>query len=97
MTSFFTAQKHRSNKVKRPGYQAEQRSSTRSNSSDATKPVNEVTYELTMIPLYHAKGRFNFYDNSWKEKLNTLKPSGLLTLIMGCPIEGHKLGNVPNR
>lgn len=49
-----------------------------------------------MTPLYHAKGRFNFYDNSWKKKLNTLKPSGLLTLIMGCSIEGIMRDHVPN-
>ena len=44
-----------------------------------------------MTVLYHSQGRFNFYDNSWKEKLNALKPSGLLNLIMGSPIESNSL------
>ena len=59
--------------------------------NDPIKQHKRTTYDLDMTVLYHSQGRFNFYDNSWKEKLNALKPSGLLNLIMGSPIESSSL------
>ena len=80
VSSFYTAQKRR---IKQP-------SIIISSFNDPIKQHKRTTYDLDMTVLYHSQGRFNFYDNSWKEKLNALKPSGLLNLIMGSPIE-----NVP--
>ena len=47
------------------------------------KPKHNLTLEV--LPLYHRHDRLCFYDKSWREKLNALKPTGLLTLLMGIP------------
>lgn len=39
-------------------------------------------YEISALSLYNSKNKLYFYDNTWKEQLNTLKPTGLLTLLM---------------
>lgn len=38
--------------------------------------------ELMTLSLFHSTNKLFFYDNAWREKLNTLKPTGLLTLLM---------------
>ena len=47
----------------------------------------ESRRELTLdtLPLYHRRDKLYFFDKSWREKLNALKPTGLLTLLMSMP------------
>ena len=50
---------------------------------DFKKSKHNLTLDL--LPLYHRHDQLCFYDKSWREKLNVLKPTGLLTLLMGIP------------
>lgn len=62
--------------------------------AEFTETKRESRRELTLdtLPLYHRRDKLYFFDKSWREKLNALKPTGLLTLLMSMPYPRREYG-----
>lgn len=62
--------------------------------TEFTETKRESRRELTLdtLPLYHRRDKLYFFDKSWREKLNALKPTGLLTLLMSMPYPRRECG-----